>query len=482
MSINNFKYKKIDISPFKFFVLENFPFIEDDFDSLTSYGLYCKLKQFFSEVANNVNVLGENAESLTNAFNELENYVDNYFENLDIQTEIDSKLDEMAESGELAEIITHYVQLQGLLCFNKLSDLKNATNLVDGSFVKTYGTSNTYDGKGFFYKVRQIVNTDVVDDINIIGLTNYPNLVAERIATNYVKKMIVIGDSYSNNAQSGTPLWYKYIEKWDNLLTYTTSSDGQGYAVGNNNFLTQLQNAKNNVPLDDIDRIYIVGGLNDLGHTDIESFKSALTTTFNYVKNNFPGIKVYVVGILPFQYYNWYTDFLDANKAKNFNAWLGYTTRLYDFIFISCKYFGLNIPDFYGEPNSHGQCHPSSIGEKFIANMIYNNNRVYGFESGTSTKIQDMPLTITNGTNNEITAHINRTDETGINITIDNYDHTQQLVIDNKPFPDFYFVPITDQKGNCDFVYNSSGTIKLQPNTGLEDGTLFIHIPWNWNV
>ena len=69
------------------------------------------------------------------------------------------------------------------------------------------------------------------------------------------KKMIVIGDSYSASTQSGTPLWYKYIEKWDNLETYTNASDGQGYSTGTNTFLRQLQLAKQNINLDEIDRI-----------------------------------------------------------------------------------------------------------------------------------------------------------------------------------------------------------------------------------
>ena len=424
--MNKFNYT--NLTPFKWFVLENFPFIEADFDALTEWQLFCKLGKEMNKIINSENTLGTQVENVTNAFIDLQNYVNNYFDNLDVQEEINNKLNEMAQDGSLANIINQEI----------FTDLNTKI-------------------------------TNLQDEINDIKTEK--------------KTMIVIGDSFSNSAQSGTPLWYTYVSNALNLNVYTNATDGQGYGTGQNNFLVQLQTANEHfTDKSIIDRIYIVGGLNDIGHIDLESFKSALTSTFNYVKNNFPGIKVYIVGILPFQYYNWYTDFLDVNKAKNFNAWLGYTTRLYDFIFISCKYFGLNIPDFYGEPNSHGQCHPSSYGEKFIANMIYNNNRVYGYQDGTSSKINDMPITITNGTNNRITAHINRTDETGINITIGNYDNTQQLAIDNKPFPDFYYVPITDQKGNCNFVYNSSGTIKLLPNTGLEDGTLYIHIPWNWNV
>lgn len=56
-------------------------------------------------VNNNANAVLE----LQNLYVELKNYVDNYFENIDIQEEINNRLDEMAESGELDTVIENYV-------------------------------------------------------------------------------------------------------------------------------------------------------------------------------------------------------------------------------------------------------------------------------------------------------------------------------------------------------------------------------------
>ena len=56
-----------------------------------------------------VNNNAEALEELQNLFIELKTYVDEYFENLDIQTEINNKLDDMDESGQLAEIIAQYL-------------------------------------------------------------------------------------------------------------------------------------------------------------------------------------------------------------------------------------------------------------------------------------------------------------------------------------------------------------------------------------
>lgn len=137
--------------------------------------------------------LNNNAEAvaeLQSLFAELRNYVLNYFDNLDVQNEINNKLDEMAQSGELADIIGQYLELAGLICFNTLNELKNAQNLSQGSFTKTFGLNEYNDGKGEFYKIRQITNQDIIDEINIISLTNYPSLVAELIKNKELNSLI----------------------------------------------------------------------------------------------------------------------------------------------------------------------------------------------------------------------------------------------------------------------------------------------------
>lgn len=177
--MNKFEYK--NLTPFKWFVLENFPFIEADFDALTEWQLFCKLGKEMNKIITSENTLGTQVESVTNAFIELQNYVNNYFENLDIQEEVNEKLNQMAQSGELSEIIAQYLELQGLLCYNTINDLKNADNIANGSFIRTFGTVNYMDGIGNYYKIREILNTDIIDNNNIVALNNYPNLVAVKI-------------------------------------------------------------------------------------------------------------------------------------------------------------------------------------------------------------------------------------------------------------------------------------------------------------
>lgn len=71
--------------------------VESNVDAL--HGAYDELEDY----------VNEHIESVEGLVDELETYVDNYFENLDVQNEIDHKLDEMATSGALADLISPLV-------------------------------------------------------------------------------------------------------------------------------------------------------------------------------------------------------------------------------------------------------------------------------------------------------------------------------------------------------------------------------------
>lgn len=169
--MNKFDYK--NLTPFKWFVLENFPFIEADFDALTEWQLFCKLGKEMNKIINSENTLGAQVETLTD-------YVSNYFDNLDVQDEINNKLNEMTESGELQEIIEQFLNSNSLLCFNTVNDMKNSENLINGCFVTTFGFYEINDGGGALYKIRNINNNDVVDNMFIIPILEN-SLIAELI-------------------------------------------------------------------------------------------------------------------------------------------------------------------------------------------------------------------------------------------------------------------------------------------------------------
>ena len=163
----NFNFKKLP--PFKWFVLQNFPFIEADFDAITYYQLLCKIVEYLNDENKVINVIGEQTENLTNAFNELQDYVNHYFDTLDIQEEINNKLDEMATDGTLQEIISDYLNSQAIFCYDTVNDMKQATNLINGSYAKTLGYHSINDGGGPIYKIK---DTNELENGAIITLNN----------------------------------------------------------------------------------------------------------------------------------------------------------------------------------------------------------------------------------------------------------------------------------------------------------------------
>ena len=173
--MNKFEYK--NLTPFKWFVLENFPFIEADFDALTEWQLFCKLGKEMNKIINSENILGTQMENVTNAFIDLQNYVNNYFDNLDVQDEINNKLNEMAESGVLSQIIDRFLKINSLLTFTNVEEMKNSDNLVIGSSARTMGYYTLNDGGGSLYRI--IENNGLANDSSYILLNN--GLVAELI-------------------------------------------------------------------------------------------------------------------------------------------------------------------------------------------------------------------------------------------------------------------------------------------------------------
>ena len=189
-----------NLSPFRHFCMTIGAIPSSYKESLTYYEMLEWLCKYLQDtVIPAVNNNAEALEELQTAFVTLKDYVDHYFDNLDIQTEINNKLDDMAEHGELTDIIAQYLQLAGILAYDTVADLKAAENLVNGSLVKTYGYYSYNDNGGAFYKIRNIINTDVPDDATIIALSDV-NLVAELIFdTLNVKQFGAKGDGVTDD-------------------------------------------------------------------------------------------------------------------------------------------------------------------------------------------------------------------------------------------------------------------------------------------
>lgn len=375
----NTKFTYKNLSPFKWFVLENFPFLEADFDALTEWQLFCKLGKEINKIINSTNTLGIQVESLTD-------YVKNYFDNLDVQDEINNKLDEMAESGQLTEIIAQYLQLAGVLAYNTLNDLKQATNIVNGSICKTLGNINYNDGKGSFYKIRQITSKDVVDEENIISLNISNTLIAEKInnldiinlkndvdnLTNYNSKMLVIGDSWSDyNSQyfqNPNNLWCRVVAKELKLQLNLNSLGGSGFTVGTKTFL-QLVNESINEINDPESYKYVIiyGGTNDVYNNSSSSVLSQINSACNDIiralKNKFTnGTQIIIIGPNT-------REKITRGAYNNISE-----IDVQSYLAFSCETNGVTyidgIPFMLNKNDRFTDNHPNDIGQLIVASNV----------------------------------------------------------------------------------------------------------------
>ena len=223
--------------PFRVFCQKVIPLAFDE--SMSYLELLYSLLHYLKETV--IPAVNNNADAVTelqNLYIELKSYVDNYFENLDVQEEINNKLDEMVQDGTLQEIITTYLQINGVLAFNTVNDMKNATNLIDGSICKTLGKNNYLDGEGSFYKIRNITSSDVVDNINIIPLDTSNILIAEKIND---KKIYVTPEMFGAKGDGETDDTQAFINFFNDdtlikILGYNKTYIISGITITKSNF------------------------------------------------------------------------------------------------------------------------------------------------------------------------------------------------------------------------------------------------------
>ena len=217
---------------------------------------YYEMLVWFTEYMKNtiiptINNNGLAVEELQDKYIELKSYVDNYFTNLDVQQEINNKLDQMVQDGTLQEIIASYLNSKAIFGFDNVASMKSATNLIDGSYAKTLGYYDKNDGGASLYKIRQITNSDVVDNMFIISLNN-ENLIAELITLNQV-----------NILQIGA--------KPDNVTDNTSIlQNGANYCKNNNlkYYIPEGSYKTGSITIDEVKFIRIDGDINLINSTD----------------------------------------------------------------------------------------------------------------------------------------------------------------------------------------------------------------------
>lgn len=227
------------IPPFKWFVLQNFPFIEEDFDAITNYELLCKIVEYLNLNIEKTNALGEQVEALTNWFN-----------NLDVQDEINNKLDVMAEDGTLAEIINEEI-------FGELS-----------------------------HQVEQ--NTGDIEQLQNTIPTLAPDLT----------ELVIFGDSWTASSVTDA-IWPSILASNLNLNLHNYAVNGAGFVSPVTNlFSSQVTIFANddNVNKEKVKYIVLLGGINDYRNSvAFDVLGNAISNSITQLKTLCPQAKILFV-------------------------------------------------------------------------------------------------------------------------------------------------------------------------------------------
>ena len=92
---------------FRYWCQKVLPLVYDD--SLSYYELLNKVVVYLNNTIEDVAKAEGNIDSLLTAYTQLQGYVNDYFDNLDVQEQINTKLDEMAENGELSVLLEPFI-------------------------------------------------------------------------------------------------------------------------------------------------------------------------------------------------------------------------------------------------------------------------------------------------------------------------------------------------------------------------------------
>lgn len=161
-------FKKI--SPFKGWVLENFPFIEADFDAITEYQLFCKIVEYLNKVIYNQKLLEDSDNELVDAFNELKNYVDTYIITIpDFQqaiNDINARLNQLVLDLDIINgdinTLNNKIDTEVNALDSKINTVNsNLTNLIDETFLilKGYVDEKVIE---LTYKIDHIQIADLI--------------------------------------------------------------------------------------------------------------------------------------------------------------------------------------------------------------------------------------------------------------------------------------------------------------------------------
>ena len=302
----------ITLPPFKSFLASNIPSVYDN--TLSYYDELTKLIAYLEQqVVPAINETSVKVEEVSEGLKTLKDYVDHYFDNLDVQQEINNKLDQMAEDGDLAAIISQFLSLAPVFGYDTISDMESATNLNNGCIARVLGNSSASAGDGAFYKVRTKNPGESADGVQKVAIGD--TLIADRIVNAQYNELkadiesieaqlddyfVLFGDSWADFSQ-GFENWYQAAHL-DNILKCTLKNyavGGAGFVGGTSTIAQQLttaSSAMSSYEKNHTKYVVVVAGVNDLPAAQSEGLPAGLITEmqsiFNNLRTMYPNAKI----------------------------------------------------------------------------------------------------------------------------------------------------------------------------------------------
>lgn len=225
------------------------------------YENVCAIAGKLNEVISAQNLVIDQVNTLTIMYQELKDYVNNYFDNLDVQDEINKKLDELLESGELGDLIDEW--LQDLANDYVRKDDPFSTNIFYTELLGqhrwdvlttdyTYSEIQSMTSDGSYYYISACTSTNTVGKIlkfdlnnNFVSMVNLSTSGHTKIVySSQLNKIIIYPRYYQDNASP------TYIQTIDTTLNSTSLEQHEiGATITNmfehNNILYFIKNINN---------------------------------------------------------------------------------------------------------------------------------------------------------------------------------------------------------------------------------------------
>lgn len=135
-----------NFNEFRFFVTQNFPFIEKDFDAMTDYQIICKIFEYFEKeikaVDDKYSGIGDEVENLSIQFNQLKNEINQILSEFQTEIEIDVDNRINANYNRIVELLANYQTVIN----NQIADLRSyfesEIERIELGDVKAYNPTN----------------------------------------------------------------------------------------------------------------------------------------------------------------------------------------------------------------------------------------------------------------------------------------------------------------------------------------------------